>query len=179
MGRLFFYKLSKKLRVTSFLFIIAYFIYFFFNIIYTGGIVSPLIIWLILLPILAITLNNNLILYSIIGCFLVLGVISGLNYFDIHFPNEIAVKNRNNFFNSINFMVCVMIIIFSYDKRKQMDNEKLEQSNADLEQFAYVASHDMKAPLRNIMNFTQLLQRKNKNKLDPERGAIGNCPINI
>lgn len=58
---LFFYKLSKKLRVTSFLFIIAYFIYFFFNIIYTGGIVSPLIIWLILLPILAITLNNNLI----------------------------------------------------------------------------------------------------------------------
>ena len=65
-------------------------------------------------------------------------------------------------------MVCVMIIIFSYDKRKQMDNEKLEQSNADLEQFAYVASHDMKAPLRNIMNFTQLLQRKNKNKLDPE-----------
>lgn len=38
-------------------------------------------------------------------------------------------------------------------------NKKLSISNAELERFAFVASHDMKEPLRNIMNFSELLRR--------------------
>lgn len=40
---------------------------------------------------------------------------------------------------------------------------QLEKSNGELERFAYIASHDMKAPLRNIISFLGLIERKLKN----------------
>jgi signal transduction histidine kinase len=52
------------------------------------------------------------------------------------------------------------------EHRVELRTEALRRSNEDLQQFAYIASHDLKEPMRMISSYSTLLQRRYEGRLD-------------
>jgi signal transduction histidine kinase len=60
-----------------------------------------------------------------------------------------------------------MIQLLDSEEKLQDYAQRLEKSNKELTDFAHIASHDLKAPIRGILSFIQLLERRSKSKFDP------------
>jgi len=78
------------------------------------------------------------------------------------------------------------LLQFNAEKRQQIQeldnkNEELEkyiESNLELENFAFIASHDLKTPIRNIMGFSQLLKSKSSDRLKANESEYLDLIIN-
>lgn len=72
------------------------------------------------------------------------------------------------------------LICYSIDITRRKQNEQtiknysneLEVKNEELKQFAYITSHDLKSPLRNIITLLQLVRKKNNNTLDKNSSEL-------
>ena len=77
----------------------------------------------------------------------------------------------------VNLYGCDITGLKKAEEMLKLNLAELARSNEELEQFAYISSHDMKEPLRMITSYLQLLQKRYHGKLDEKADKYINFAV--
>lgn len=169
-------KITENLDDSGHFFAFASITVFLSLICLTGGVYSPYLVWLISVPpitVLYMRKRSAYIWLSVLG--LLMLTFCGLEMSGNSLPNyqpKFWFAPTLLFSFTMVIIICLAVVrLFlsgfrSFNKKLKNSNENLKQSNQELERFAYIASHDLKSPLRNIVSFVNLIERKYSEKLD-------------
>lgn len=125
------------------------------------------------LPFLVFSLKNYVVITLNCLCTLVL-------FFMVRFEVIAAQVQLSNFYyyiisSSITVVTFAWLLLnklyllqanYTIERNLKRSNQQLEYRNRDLEQFAYVASHDLQEPLRTVISYVELIEKRYNDKLD-------------
>ncbi len=157
----------------------------FFSVLLVGPIARGETFFLctMIIPFLIYDLKN--FRYIVLGVTLSLALMVACNWtfpyfkeFNLTSGQQMVMHHIGTAIQVIWVVACLYQLLF-YSRKAENDLEsskvqmsfqttELKRSNSDLEQFAYIISHDLKAPVRNISSFMNLLVNKHGNSLNPE-----------
>ncbi len=145
---------------------------------FTGGISSPYLFWLFCIcPVSFLFFKEKIALFwagTILVSFIVLATAQIFGY---PFEQQLTPLVLNITW-TISFIFGVLIFVSTFrnfqiglskvNQQLKKTNSELKNSNQELERFAYIASHDLKSPLRSVISFITLFNKRYKNQIDEE-----------
>ena len=178
LGFLVILKLNQNLIISGNYFVFQIIVICFSMMYFTGGVSSPFLLWLFCVSPVSFLFfkEKNALFWTtiILISFFILAAAQILGY---PFEQQLTPIVLNITW-IISFFFGVFIFASTFrnfqrglnkvNQKLKGTNSELRNSNQELERFAYIASHDLKSPLRSVISFITLFNKKYKNQIDTE-----------